>query len=223
MLIFKLSVYTPLSLTFLFVFSCSAMSANVTLDNKHLANAISVKSWKAIRDANVVKQNLDYSCGAASLATLLNEQYSMAITEEDVLRVMYQGDTKASFEDMAFALSELGFRGIGYAASYEQLTKLKIPVIVYTKHRKNEHFSVLRGIDNDTVWISDPSLGQITYSKHQFLKMWETRGDATLKGKILAVIPKSDKTYQLSDFFTNQPQRQTFKAVQHAINRNHIQ
>lgn len=30
---------------------------------------VPVKNWKILRDAKVVKQDLDYSCGAASLAT----------------------------------------------------------------------------------------------------------------------------------------------------------
>ena len=34
-----------------------------------------VRSWKAMRDQGIVKQDLDYSCGAASIATLLNQQY----------------------------------------------------------------------------------------------------------------------------------------------------
>ena len=36
---------------------------------------IPIKSWKTLRDTRIVKQDLDYSCGAASLVTLLNEFY----------------------------------------------------------------------------------------------------------------------------------------------------
>ena len=36
----------------------------------HYHNEIKVKSWKQIRDHNIVKQDLDFSCGAASIATL---------------------------------------------------------------------------------------------------------------------------------------------------------
>ncbi|ENS7173602.1 peptidase C39, partial [Neisseria gonorrhoeae] len=34
-----------------------------------------MQSWKARRDFNIVKQDLDFSCGAASVATLLNNFY----------------------------------------------------------------------------------------------------------------------------------------------------
>ena len=118
---------------------------------------VPVKNWKTLRDAQVVKQDLDYSCGAASLATLLNYFYGQDLTEEDLLKAMDKGDGRASFDDMAKALPKFGFRAQGFAASWDQLTRLKMPVIVYVKHRKNDHFSVLRGINQDTVWLADPS------------------------------------------------------------------
>lgn len=108
---------------------------------------VPVKNWKTLRDAQVVKQDLDYSCGAASLATLLNYFYGQDLTEEALLKAMDKGDGRASFEDMAKALPKFGFRAQGFAASWEHLTRLKMPVIVYVKHRKNDHFSVLRGIN----------------------------------------------------------------------------
>lgn len=175
------------------------------------------KNWKTLRDERIVKQNLDYSCGAASLATLLNEFYGQAITEEALLKAMDKGDLRASFEDMQNALPQFGFKAEGFAASYEQLMKLKAPVVVYLKHRKDDHFSVLRGIDENTVWLADPSLGNRTYSKEQFLEMWETRKDkdnAELAGKFLAVLPSKEKFTYTSDFFTKKPERQTAQAVE---------
>ena len=63
-------------------------------------NNIQVKSWKAIRDQNITKQDLDFSCGAASIATLLNGYFQQNITEEQVLKIMDKGDLMASFDDM---------------------------------------------------------------------------------------------------------------------------
>jgi len=197
-----------------FSFGIAHAGESIVFQNTHIALDIPIKSWKTLRDFQVVKQDLDYSCGAASVATVLNEHYGLSVTEEEILKIMDKEDMRASFEDMANALKELGFRGVGYAASFEQLTKLKIPVIVYTKHRKDDHFSVLRGINSDTVWLADPSLGNRTYSRYQFLEMWETRENSELKGKILAVIPLSQEVQSVNGFFTNQPRRQTAQAAQ---------
>ena len=178
---------------------------------------VPVKNWKTLRDAQVVKQDLDYSCGAASLATLLNYFYGQDLTEEALLKAMDKGDGRASFDDMAKALPKFGFKAQGFAASWDQLRRLKMPVIVYVKHRKNDHFSVLRGIHQDTVWLADPSLGNRTYSRQQFLAMWKTRQDtenADLAGKFLAVLPMQADAKQTDIFFTKTPERQTGMALQ---------
>ena len=196
----------------------SNASDNLVFENMHLKGTLSVQSWKTLRDAHVVKQDLDYSCGAASLATLLNEFYGQSATEAELLEAMDKGDMRASFDDMQRALPQFGFRGVGYAASYDQLVKLKMPVIVYMKYRKDDHFSVLRGIDESTVWLADPSLGNRTFSRSQFLNMWETRTadqeHADLKGKVLAILPAGSKMTLQSDFFTKTPRRQTAQAVE---------
>jgi predicted double-glycine peptidase len=176
---------------------------------------VPVKSWKTLRDDKIVKQDLDHSCGAASLATLLNAHYGRNVTEEQLLKAMDKGDGRASFEDMARALQAFGFKAQGFAASYEQLARLKAPVVVYVKHRKDDHFSVLRGIDGDTVWLADPSLGNRTYSRAQFLAMWRTRADADdgLAGKFLAVLPGNSDIASFDDFFTKTLRRQSANAI----------
>lgn len=196
-------------------------TALFTIQAAHIR--IPIQSWKTLRDARIVKQDLDYSCSAASLATLLNEFYGQSVTEEALLKAMDKGDLRASFEDMQKALPQFGFKAQGFAASYEQLMQLKAPVVVYLKHRKDDHFSVLRGINESTVWLADPSLGNRTYSKEQFLEMWETRqkskDNSDFKGKFLAVLPLDSNINMVSDFFTKSPQRQTGQALRQLVFR----
>ncbi|MGR2920495.1 C39 family peptidase [Acinetobacter sp. 1125_18A] len=174
-------------------------------------NEIKVQSWKEIRDKNIIKQNLDFSCGAASIATLLTGYYNKKITEEEVLKMMDKGDLMASFDDMQKTLDKLGFQSKGYAVSLETLQSLKIPVIAYIKHRKSDHFTVISGIDHNFVRISDPSLGQRVLSKYQFQEMWETRSDDHLKGKILVIILKNQSSNPF--FFTKDIKQPTTQAI----------
>lgn len=205
----------------------------VLLATHSIAGQVPVKSWKTLRDQKIVKQDQDFSCGAASLATLLNQFYGQNTTEEAILKAMAKEDGMASFEDMARVMPNFGFRAQGFAASWEQLTRLKIPVVVYVKHRKDDHFSVLRGIDASTVWLADPSLGNRTYSREQFLEMWQTREDKkapALAGKFLAVLPIKNSDISDSDngllndsgepirlatdYFSKSPRRQSAIAVE---------
>ena len=86
-------------------------------------------------------------------------------------------------------LPSLGFKGLGLAASWKQLQNLKIPVLVYVKHREQDHFSVLSGVNDNYAKLSDPSLGKRTLTRGQFKDIWETRKKKGLEGKMLAIIP----------------------------------
>lgn len=195
----------------------SAKKALILLVSETTSFHVPVRTWKSLRDDRIVKQDLDYSCGAAALATLLNEFYGQSVTEEKLLNAMDKGDMRASFDDMRRVLPQFGFRAQGFAASYAQLSRLKIPVVVYLKHRKDDHFAVLRGISKDSVWLADPSLGNRTYSREQFLEMWETRQGlegSDLHGKFLAVFPEDGNLAPASPFFTKEPLRQSAPALE---------
>jgi len=196
---------------------------SVWLQTHSAVGYVPIKSWKTLRDERIVKQDLDYSCGAASLATLLTEYYKISVTEKALLQAMDKADLRASFVDMALALSKLGFKAQGFAASWEQLVKLRMPVVVYLKHRRDDHFSVLRGINKDTVWLADPSLGNRTYSKEQFLAMWQTRTEdsehSDLRGKFLAVLPEGANVTADTDFFSKNPRRQSSSGVAQVVFR----
>ncbi|WP_238003104.1 C39 family peptidase [Neisseria meningitidis] len=204
---------------YVFLLACVVVSLSYRLnaapmfnDNPVVYGKIKVQSWKERRDFNIVKQDLDFSCGAASVATLLNNFYGQKLTEEEVLKKLDKEQMRASFEDMRRIMPDLGFEAKGYALSFEQLAQLKIPVIVYLKYRKDDHFSVLRGIDGNTVLLADPSLGHVSMSRAQFLDAWQTR-EGNLAGKILAVVPKKAETISNKLFFTHHPKRQTEFAV----------
>ena len=165
---------------------------------------VAVKSWKALRDDRVVKQDKDFSCVAASLATLLNEFYGLSLTEQQILKDMNKQDMLANFDDMAKVVNRYGYKSGGLALSFAQLAKLTVPVVVYLQYRGTDHFSVLRGITGNHVQLADPSWGNRILSKQQFLAMWETRDDNQLKGKILLLLPKKNaETFaHRQDFFT---------------------
>ncbi len=159
------------------------------LQTPSVQGRVPAQSWQALRNAQVVKQDFDYSCGAASLSTILNFQYGQMVSEETLLKAFDKTDA-ASFADMARVLPQFGFKGVGVALDYAQLAKLKIPVVVYLRYRGDDHFSVLRGIDAERVTLADPSWGNRTFYKADFMAMWHTREDEALPGKALLVLPQ---------------------------------
>jgi|LakMenEpi03Aug12_release.lakeMendotaPanAssembly.Ray.scaffolds.fasta_scaffold850724_1 predicted double-glycine peptidase len=173
------------------------------------ANRLIKDNWTKKRDSLVVKQTFESSCGAASVATILNFYYGKNVTEENILKEMNnKGKNPVSFLEILKVLPIFDFKGQGYLISYEQLLQLKIPVVVYIQRKGDDHFSVLRGINDHVVWLADSSLGNIKLTKHQFLEVWanKTQDENTipLKGKVLAILPVNSDIQPRSDFFTKQ-------------------
>ena len=109
---------------FLFPIVLSKTNAeSVVFNSSNIKGKISIKSWKSLRDHQTVKQDLDYSCGAASIATVLTEYYQRPTTEKEVLELLLNVNGKkgkASFSDMEKVLPKLGFKGIGLATSWNK-------------------------------------------------------------------------------------------------------
>ena len=202
-------VLIVLSILFSFKATVSAETVAFNLGGQIIKSNVS--NWRSLRDKQVVKQTKDFSCGAASIATVLTYYYGRVTTENEILNLLNEvSDTQGviSFAHMELILPILGFKGIGLATSWNQLVELKIPVIVYVRHRKQDHFTVISGIGDKRVKLSDPSLGNRILTRGQFKKIWETRDEKDLEGKMLAILPIDKEIANNADeFFFIKPPR----------------
>lgn len=141
-----------------------------------------VQSMKALRDANLVRQRQDFSCGAAALATLLRHGFGEDVDETDLLddlfAVLAVGERDIR-RDKGFSLLDLqrvaagrGYRTQGFRIRPADLPKLAGPVIVYIEPMGYPHFAVLRGVDGDRVHLADPSQGNMRLPLYRFLERW---------------------------------------------------
>lgn len=155
-------------------------------------------TWKDVRDNKISKQDVDYSCGASSLSTILTYFYQTPKTEQQILEDMALDDVMSSFLDLAKVSEKYGFVARGMTMDYQTLSKVKIPVIVYVNHKRSDHFSVVRAIDENNVYLSDSSWGNRTLSKKQFERLWLTTNHNT-SGKVLLILPSTEQQKQMSD------------------------
>ena len=162
-------------------------------------NSLSTKTtWKDIKDSQLTKQDVDYSCGASSLSTILTYFYQHPKTEQQILDDMALDDVMASFADLASVSEKYGYTARGMMMDYETLAKIKIPAIVYVNHKRSDHFSVVRAIDKQNVYLSDSSWGNRTLTRKQFERLWLTTDNHT-SGKVLLILPTTDHQKQMSD------------------------
>ncbi|MDO4896032.1 MAG: C39 family peptidase [Moraxella sp.] len=165
----------------------------------HTPSLLSTKTtWKDIKDSKLTKQDVDYSCGASSLSTILTYFYQTPKSEREILDDMALDDVMASFLDLAQVSEKYGYTARGMTMDYDTLAKLKIPAIIYVNHKRSDHFSVVRAIDKYNVYLSDSSWGNRTLTKKQFEKIWLTNDDNT-SGKVLLILPTTDHQKQMSD------------------------
>ena len=140
-----------------------------------------LKSRAEFTDAHIVKQQFDYSCGSAALATLLDYYLGDKLTERQIIEGLVEyGDKKQierlrafSLLDMKRFVEKLGYHGTGYKADIADLKTLGKPCIVPVEIFGYQHFCVFRGIVQDHVFLADPYMGNISFPVEQFSKMWQ--------------------------------------------------
>jgi predicted double-glycine peptidase len=178
--------------------TAGGVSAQIAIGTGGLRADRPLRSMKDLRDANVVKQRFDFSCGAAALATMLRYGFGDDVNERQILVDLFTGlsdDDKRTAERTGFSLLDLqrvartrGYEAEGFRLEPAQLSMLGGPVIVFIEPRGYRHFAVLRAIQGDRVHLADPSRGNIRMPLHAFLETW-LQDDR--KGIIFAIEPKS--------------------------------
>ncbi|MCY1264828.1 Lactococcin-G-processing and transport ATP-binding protein LagD [compost metagenome] len=156
-----------------------------------------VESIRERRFANLVEQKTDFSCGAASMATILRQAYQLDVDEEFVIKGMLVRADPDLVRTMGFSMLDMkhyaeaiGMRARGYRIQPSALERIRIPVIVLLDIRGYKHFVVLQRTRNNYVYIGDPVLGHKRYTIDDFVKGWN--------GIVFAVIgPGYDKTNAL--------------------------
>ena len=154
-------------------------TAQIGLENLGVTGGLPVVSWRDIPFRTVVRQQHDFSCGSAALATLLTHQYGLPTSEADAFRRMYaDGDQakirKAGFSmlDMKTYLDARGLSANGYRMDLKAIARDKTPVIALITVGRYKHFVVVKGVIGNEVLVGDPALGLKTWPVADFAKMW---------------------------------------------------
>lgn len=139
---------------------------------------VKVASLKERRFTTTIRQQLDYSCGSAALATLLTYQYDHPVDEAAVFKAMWEKGDQAkisregfSLLDIKHYLEDIGYSADGYMAPLEKLASVGVPAIVLIRDHGYNHFVVVRGIQDGQVAVADPSMGARVIPLAQFEKM----------------------------------------------------
>lgn len=157
-----------------------ARAAEVTLGNTDTGNFyLHLVSFAEMPFRTVVRQQFDYSCGSAALATLLRYHYGRDASESQVFKAMYAVGDQARIEKLGFSLLDMkkylaaaGYKADGYRLSLEDLAKTATPAIALIQIGAYKHFVVIKGVIGDYVLVGDPALGLRELTKKDFIAGW---------------------------------------------------
>lgn len=130
---------------------------------------------------NVVRQAYDYSCGSAALTTMLDYYLGRNLEERQVMEgLLRYGEADKIVERRGFSLLDmkrfvgaLGYQSGGFKAEFKDLDELEHPAIVPIHYAGFKHFVVVRDVYNDHVFIADPALGNISFTRARFEEAWD--------------------------------------------------
>jgi predicted double-glycine peptidase len=141
---------------------------------------VPVVSLREARFKSVIRQEHDFSCGSAALATLLTHHYKRPTTEAQIFEAMYAaGDQQAiqrfgfSMADMQRYLATQGLRSDGYRVGLDKLAEVGVPAITLINTKGYSHFVVIKGMRGGDVLVGDPAMGLKAIPRAEFEPMWQ--------------------------------------------------
>ncbi len=142
--------------------------------------SVPVTSVKEGRFQTVIKQQYDYSCGSAAIASLLTFHYEQPVGEKEVFLEMYEAGDKEEIRRAGFSLLDMknylkrhGVRADGFKLTLDKFAKASVPAITLIETNGYRHFVVLKGIEGDEILVGDPALGVKIYPRAEFETIWK--------------------------------------------------
>ena len=128
----------------------------------------------------VVRQQFDFSCGSAALATLLTHHYDRTVSETEAFEAMWEVGDQDRIRELGFSLLEMkryleetGLKADGFRLTLDSIQEVGVPGIALIDVRGYKHFVVIKGITDRHVLIGDPSAGVLSKPRKRFEKQWD--------------------------------------------------
>ena len=143
---------------------------------------VPVASMKQIRFQSTLRQQYDFSCGSAAVATLLTHHYAHPVSEQFVFEQMFAHGDQQKIRKEGFSLLDIkrflaaqGFQADGFTLPLQKLIDARLPAIVLVSDKGYHHFVVIKGVADGRVLMGDPALGTRALPRAAFEKIWSSK------------------------------------------------
>ena len=143
---------------------------------------VPASSLKQFRFRSTLRQQYDFSCGSAALATLLTHHYGQAVTEAQVFEDMYLHGDQVKIREEGFSMLDMqrflasrGMRADGFRLPLQKLVDAGLPAIVLVSDKGYSHFVVVKGVTAERVLLGDPASGARAITRAAFEAIWTSK------------------------------------------------
>jgi len=141
---------------------------------------LDIHNYKERKFITTVRQEYDFSCGSAAVATLLSYHYERPTSEQDAFTAMWATGNKRRIRQLGFSLLEmkrylnaLNYRADGFKLTLDRIQEIGVPGIALINTNGYRHFVVIKGVTGRKVIYGDPALGITSKSRKAFEKTWD--------------------------------------------------
>lgn len=148
----------------------------INFDSENLIMTENVFSNNTITDlakinsSDIVIASTIYSCGPATLATLLR-QLGINTTEAEIAQLAKLDETGTSIKGLLDAANSMGLHSKAVKIEFENLKPGYI-VLLNNKNSNTMHYTLIKNITETTVHLSDSSLGDYEISIEKFKELF---------------------------------------------------
>ena len=141
---------------------------------------VQVKSYQEQLFGDVFRQQYDFSCGSAAVASLLTYHYDIESQENTIFEYMFKHGDKEQIEKQGFSMLDMknymnsvGLDANGYNIPLEKFHDLRIPAITIVNFDGYMHFVVIKGMNQENVILGDPSRGTLLIPIKDFKQVYK--------------------------------------------------
>jgi predicted double-glycine peptidase len=171
--------FLALGVIILVAYSSLAAAASLVLPMELGTYRADVVSYKEAKFTSIIRQQYDYSCGSAAVASLLTYHYEDPKTEHEVFEAMWKNGDHALIKKQGFSLLDMkrylenrGYRADGFRLSLDKLKGVGVPAITLINNNGYMHFVVVKGISDKKILLGDPVLGVRAMPRDKFEAQW---------------------------------------------------
>ena len=111
-------------------------------------------------------------CGVTCLYNII-KYYNGNISMSKLRRLTKTNENGTNVYNIVNVSNSLGLKAEAYRCEFNDLSKVKLPIIAHIKlDNKFDHFVILEKINNEKIIVQDPIRGKVVYDEISFKKEW---------------------------------------------------